>query len=159
MRKLILLFTGVVVLLTANVVIAQRELQRRSGQRLLLELAPVDPRSLMQGDYMDLTYALSRALAGTTADGCAIVVADPRGVAQLRRLDDQRPLGAGEQRLRYRWRDGNVLLGTNAWFFPEGQASHYAQARFGEFRASTDGELLLVNLLDARLHQLGPATP
>ena len=29
------------------------------GQTVLLELAPVDPRSLMQGDYMALNYALT----------------------------------------------------------------------------------------------------
>ncbi|XOT97907.1 GDYXXLXY domain-containing protein, partial [Alcaligenes pakistanensis] len=30
------------------------------GQTVLLELAPVDPRSLMQGDYMSLNFALSQ---------------------------------------------------------------------------------------------------
>ena len=31
---------------------------------MLLELAPVDPRSLIQGDYMRLDYAIARDLAG-----------------------------------------------------------------------------------------------
>ncbi|MFD0701266.1 GDYXXLXY domain-containing protein [Myroides pelagicus] len=32
----------------------------KQGQLVLLELAPVDPRSLMQGDYMRLNYAISQ---------------------------------------------------------------------------------------------------
>ena len=41
----------------ANIGIAQRERVLRDGRVLLLELAPADPRSLMQGDYMRLRFA------------------------------------------------------------------------------------------------------
>src|SRR5690606_19512775 len=34
----------------------------RDGQLVLLELAPVDPRSLMQGDYMALRFAVDAQL-------------------------------------------------------------------------------------------------
>ncbi|MDE6162343.1 MAG: GDYXXLXY domain-containing protein, partial [Bacteroides sp.] len=34
----------------------QKEQTLRNGQLVLFELAPVDPRSLMQGDYMRLNY-------------------------------------------------------------------------------------------------------
>ena len=33
----------------------QKEQTLKEGQLVLLQLAPVDPRSLMQGDYMGLT--------------------------------------------------------------------------------------------------------
>lgn len=36
--------------------IYQKEQTLRDGQLVLFELAPVDPRSLMQGDYMNLRY-------------------------------------------------------------------------------------------------------
>ncbi|MFX7329222.1 GDYXXLXY domain-containing protein, partial [Acinetobacter baumannii] len=35
---------------------AQKEMLLKEGQLVLLPLAPVDPRSLMQGDYMALRY-------------------------------------------------------------------------------------------------------
>lgn len=35
----------------------------RQGRTVYLELAPVDPRSLMQGDYMALSYQLEREIA------------------------------------------------------------------------------------------------
>ena len=34
----------------------QKEQTLKEGQLVLLQLAPVDPRSLMQGDYMRLNY-------------------------------------------------------------------------------------------------------
>ena len=42
--------------------VLQKERLLRQGRPVLLELAPRDPRSLMQGDYMDLDYALARTL-------------------------------------------------------------------------------------------------
>ena len=39
--------------------ILQKEELLSNGQLILLELVPVDPRSLMQGDYMRLRYAIS----------------------------------------------------------------------------------------------------
>ena len=44
----------------ANGSIWQREQLLGSGRVVILELAPVDPRSLMQGDYMALTFAAGR---------------------------------------------------------------------------------------------------
>jgi uncharacterized membrane-anchored protein len=57
--------------------------------------------------------------------------------------------------LRYRIRNHNVLIATNAWFFQEGAAGQFAGARYGEFRVSPDGEALLVALLDKDLKLLG----
>lgn len=54
----ILLWGGLLLALAvANQGIFQRERILSDGRVLLLELAPVDPRSLMQGDYMALGFA------------------------------------------------------------------------------------------------------
>ncbi len=54
----ILLWGGLLLALAvANHGIVQRERILSDGRVLLLELAPVDPRSLMQGDYMALRFA------------------------------------------------------------------------------------------------------
>ena len=42
--------------------IFEKEMVVNSGQTFLLELAPVDPRSIMQGDYMILNYDILRNL-------------------------------------------------------------------------------------------------
>ncbi|MGH1382602.1 MAG: GDYXXLXY domain-containing protein, partial [Shewanella xiamenensis] len=43
---------------------------------------------------------------------------------------------------------------SNSFFFEEGQADHFSQAKYGEFRVSERGELLLVTLLDEQLQPL-----
>nr|WP_255016738.1 GDYXXLXY domain-containing protein [Psychrobacter sp. PraFG1]UTT87693.1 GDYXXLXY domain-containing protein [Psychrobacter sp. PraFG1] len=45
-----------------NISIAKNEKLLATGESVLLKLAPVDPRSLMQGDYMALNYALSEQI-------------------------------------------------------------------------------------------------
>ena len=47
-------------LVVVNHGIVKRERILAEGHPLLLELAPVDPRSLMQGDYMRLAYEAER---------------------------------------------------------------------------------------------------
>ena len=55
---------GLALVLAVASGIWQREQLLGSGRVVILELAPVDPRSLMQGDYMALTFA-----AGADARG------------------------------------------------------------------------------------------
>ena len=55
---------GILILCIINVLVYQKEQHLSNGEVVLLELAPVDPRSLMQGDYMRLRFAL----AGTIRD-------------------------------------------------------------------------------------------
>src|SRR5690606_17083111 len=48
-----------IVLAAANMGIHGREQILAEGRRVVLELAPVDPRSLMQGDYMRLNFEVA----------------------------------------------------------------------------------------------------
>jgi uncharacterized membrane-anchored protein len=148
--------------------ILAKERIRREGAVVYLELAPVDPRSLMQGDYMALRFTLAQELelAGTRAPtgtagrwptapgdggfGWAAIALDGRGVASLAAPGDPAAL-----RFRYRRRGGHVWLGTNAFFFEEGEAGRYSAARFGEFRLDREtGEAVLVGLADEALQPL-----
>lgn len=130
-----------------------------NGREVLLPLAPIDPRSLMQGDYMALRFALSEQIesarlqqtaSGSAADvreggfGRAPVKLDARGVVEL---DWGNP--TPELSLRFRLRQDRVWLGTNAFFFEEGEVERYREARFGVFRVDAhSGEAVLVALAD-----------
>ncbi|SDH51070.1 GDYXXLXY domain-containing protein [Myroides phaeus] len=57
---IIIIATLVVVLLLFVKAVMNKENTIKEGKFVLLELAPVDPRSLMQGDYMELNYAITR---------------------------------------------------------------------------------------------------
>lgn len=147
-----------------NTAIWQREGLLATGRVAILELAPVDPRSLMQGDYMALRFAagdevMQRFAAHTPGkpllDGYVVLVPDGKGVAQVARIQPQaQPQAANEIALRYRMRGGQVRIVTNAYFFPEGQAERYESARYGEVRVGKDGTGLLVRMLGADLQPL-----
>ncbi len=164
MRKSIAIAAGVLLLAAASWTVAEREQQLAHGRMVLLELAPVDPRSLMQGDYMALRFKAAddafgrfgEARKDVPTDGRLIVKVDQRGVGSFVRRDGGEPLAQDEAALRYRIREGRVKFATNAYFFQEGHARLYERARYGEFRVAPSGELLLARLRDAKLERLGP---
>ena len=163
MRKGLAVAAGLLILIGVNWTIVQRERLLADGRPVLLELAPVDPRSLMQGDYMALRYRLAaEAFAGvdlqTAGDGYLLVALDEHHRAAFKRLlkaDDGFQTAADEIKLRYRLRAGVVRFATNAFFFQEGTAAAYAKARFGEFRVADSGEMILIGLRDENLATLG----
>lgn len=57
------LFGLIITLSAVNISITKFESQLANGRVVLLKLAPVDPRSLMQGDYMVLNYQLEDDIA------------------------------------------------------------------------------------------------
>jgi len=154
LRTRIALIAGVLVLLATHLAIVQKEALLANGRVVLLELAPVDPRSLVQGDYMALQFrladdvlAVERAMAAAgSSDGRLVLRNDANGVARLARRDDGRALQPGEFLLRYRVRHGVVRFATDAYFFQEGTAARYEAARYGEFRVDDDGDAILTGL-------------
>jgi uncharacterized membrane-anchored protein len=149
LTRVLLLVAGLAVLVAVNASILAKERIKTNGERIFLELAPVDPRSLMQGDYMALRFAIAGNLS-TESGGTAALKLDERGVATLDPAAKR-----GGLRIRYRLRNGDVWLGTNAYFFEEGTAGRYAGARYGEFRLERDsGEAVLVALRDENLQPM-----
>ncbi len=159
MRKILAILAGLALLAVVNFGVYQRERLLTEGRVVLLKLSPVDPRSLMQGDYMRLNFeAADQAFPWdkrrNLADGHIVVAIDGQSVGHFRRLADSRPLAADEIALRYRVRGGQPNFATNAYFFEEGQAQAYAGAAYGEFRVGRDGDMILTRLRDARLRPL-----
>jgi uncharacterized membrane-anchored protein len=147
--RALLVIAVVLVLGAVNWSIVAKERIKSQGDRIYLALAPVDPRSLMQGDYMALRFELANNIRADAA-GSAPLSIDERGIATLSRNP-----GAGDLRIRYRVRNGQIWLGTNAYFFEEGAAQQYSAARYGEFRIDRDsGEAVLVGLADDHLKAL-----
>jgi len=155
------IFTVLLALLAGiNFSIWRIEQALASGQEVILELAPVDPRSLMQGDYMALNFALDehiRPLLGDDkpATGHAVIRTNAQGVAQFVRLDDGQPLQDGELVLQFRYRQHRIQFATNAFFFQEGAGQRYEAARYGLFRVSGQGQPYLTHLLDEKLEKIG----
>jgi uncharacterized membrane-anchored protein len=157
----VLVFGGLVlVLAVVNALVVDKERVLANGTPVLLELAPVDPRSLIQGDYMRLDYAITRQIADSQRHwprtGEIVVALDEHNVARFVRGHDGRtPLRAGEHLLTYRRRRGRIDVGTDAFHFQEGHAQRYQRARYGELRVARSGTSVLVGLRDSTRNPLG----
>lgn len=161
MRRGIALAAGLAMLAIANYAIYSKERLLAEGRIVLLELAPVDPRSLMQGDYMALRFQVADAALGRSRidagmrDGHIVLKVDARGVGSFARFDDDTALAADEVRMRYRIRNDQARFATNAFFFQEGDAGLYEAARYGEFRVGANGEAILTGMRGGDLSPLG----
>ena len=166
---------GAVLLVSAQDV-ARKEYLLATGTPVVLQLAPVDPRSLMQGDYMALDFTISQQIARILQQENALGVAPTntaRLLAYVSRSESALPAPSRLVALKnpanssMYWVEGAekdldalaVILmqrhqgrwlpnGVNAWFFPEGQAGEVAHARFGEFKTNARGRALLYQLID-----------
>lgn len=172
MRNTIAVIAGIIVLLLVNWSISGKEQHLKEGKIVYLQLAPVDPRSLMQGDYMSLRFVMAIDIynmlpkkSGThnwrrnnvkATDGQVVVSLDKQSIAKFSRLEDGKLLAGNEMLLRYRIRKGSIKFATNAFFFQEGHASVYQHARYGQFRVDEKGELLLTSMHDDKLKKLEP---
>ena len=143
----------ILVLGVANTTIWQRQQIVDHGRPVLLELRPVDPRSLIQGDFMALAYAETvfpgpEERSGLPRRGSFIVTLDADNVATFARLDTGGPLAASEARIKYKLIDrrGGMRLGAESYFFEEGQADVFADAEYSVLHVDTAGNSVLVGL-------------
>lgn len=152
------------ILLAVNFNIFKKEQLLEDGEIVLLELAPVDPRSLMQGDYMRLRFAIEQNLIDDNSlleshknqsEQYFIVERDEHKVGQFSHRYKGEALSKNQIKMQFRVRNNKIRLATHAFFFQEGTAKEYEKARYGEFRVASNGELLLNNLRDESFHILG----
>lgn len=157
--QLVVLVNLVLVLAFFNWSVKEKEEILTDGELLLLKLAPVDPRSLMQGDYMQLSYVISQAqeMDKLKSRGYAVIKVDAQQVAHLVRYQSgKEPLQKGEQLLKYFKGEWSLNLGAESYFFEEGQAKQFEKAEYGGLKVDADGNSVLVGLYDAKLNQIMP---
>ena len=175
MSSKIALASLIIILGLVNWSIYEKEMLLQQGKIVYIELAPIDPRSLMQGDYMALRFGIGdqvyRAVQRSTRyrswrdnvygpGGYAVVNIDERNIGSFKELYNKHgpALANDEILMRYRVRNRKVKFATNAFFFQEGQGSIYEPAKYGRFRVDAEGEPLLVGLHDEQLVELNPGS-
>lgn len=155
LRAALIVLGTILVLGMSSLTIVQKQRIVDDGRQVLLRLAPVDPRSLMQGDFMRLRYHADSYPDRQTAEplpwrGTVILAIDEAGVGRYARPDDGAALAPGEVRIAYRksGRGGAVRFGAGSFFFQEGDADLYSGADYGVLRVGDDGATVLVGLAD-----------
>lgn len=138
-----------------NFSIFQKEETLKNGQLVLLKLAPVDPRSLMQGDYMNLRYGISEGLnvKNLPKRGYCVIKLNKNKVAERVRFQkEQKPLKAGEFLVRYSAPDSwNINIGAESYFFQEGDAEKFENAEYGGVKIDDNGNSILIGLYNEKL--------
>ena len=163
MKSTTLVATSLLVLGCLNWMIVAKERLIQTGRSVLCELAPVDPRSLIQGDYMALRYEITDTatpeIPEQIYDGRLVLRLNENDVAQFQRVDDGSSLADDEVRIRFRrrqnsFRRGTIRIGAESYFFEEGRADDFEKAKYGELKVAPNGESVLVGLRDARRNRL-----
>lgn len=155
MSKKLVFISGLIILIISNFIIYTKEDTKRNGQVILLKLRPVDPRSLMQGDYMALGFEAADKITEKKVDtGYVVLEVNSNRVASFKKIYSGENLKNNEVKVRYRIRNNRVKFATNAYFFQEGTGHIYEDAEYGEFRLNNKGEILLTNLRDENLKRL-----
>ncbi|NQY06910.1 MAG: GDYXXLXY domain-containing protein [Flavobacteriaceae bacterium] len=156
-KWIIILLNLVILLVSFNSSVIKKEALLKDGELILLELAPVDPRSLMQGDYMQLNYEISNNLNPNNSNskpipkrGFCVVTLNENRVAKKERLQKERtPLKDGEYLIEYTsrgwWR---INIGAESYFFQEGEGEKYEEAVYGGVKVDEKGNSLLIGLYD-----------
>jgi len=158
--RLGIILSAVAVIAAVNVGIWQKEALIAQGRPVFIELGPVDPRSLMQGDYMRIAFRLppdlirTLALRRDTIRPRVVGRIDARGVVELQGLDQGLPLASGDIAIELTRRGNGWTVVTDAWYFKEGEAERWARARYGEFRVDANGRALLVGMRGPALEAL-----
>lgn len=151
----------VLVLLFFGFNIVKNEKVLSEGETVLLELRPVDPRSLMQGDYMTLHFEVCNHIYGLEAESnkfCVVRLDDDR-VAHFVSLTNDAAVALREDELLLRysleknsWGGKSYTIGSDSYFFQEGTANKYVTAKYGMLKVVTKGEMIgtcnLVGLCD-----------
>jgi len=79
-----------------------------------------------------------------------VVIAD-----SVRFQTEKTPLNEGEQLVKYFSRTSwSVSIGAESFFFQEGQAAKFEQAKYGGIMVDEDGNSILVGLYDEGLKRI-----
>ncbi len=141
-----------------NYSVLSKEKLLHNGKMIFLELAPADPRSLMQGDYMWLRYKILENIRteGIPNRGYCIISVDNKSIARFIQIQsDGKPLKGDQLLLAYRaTKNQGMRIGAESFFFEEGQGIKYEKARYGGLRLDGDGDSILEGLYDENLRKI-----
>lgn len=121
---------------------------RNLSYTFYLETAPADPRALLSGDYMALSYAFERAAERKDAVLCAVQKsgADASVTGAVLELNV-----AGEECITVPYKKRRYRV-PHQFYFQEGTGHKYTNARYAVVRRVGKNALSIIGLADENLH-------
>lgn len=150
-QNYLLLFAFAAVFIFMNVQIFQKESIKNDGEVIYFKLAPVDPRAFMLGDYMALNFEHNlrnhsdenmQTFIVTLNDQKVVIDAEPYQGTTVK--DNQRLFKIQDQ------------LRPDRFYFQEGHAQSYEEAKYGLFRYISPSQFLLDDMTDETLSIIIP---
>ncbi len=158
-RSIVIITNIALVLLAIGLQVLGKEKLRNTGELFFFKLAPVDPRSLMQGDYMELRYKITRTGRNKNipSRGYIIFTVDSNKVAHyIRHQKKHQPLHEGEKCIKYFYHKREISIGVESFFFQEGHANAFSKAEYGALKVDNKGEKILVGLFNDKFQEIKP---
>ncbi|MDP1723551.1 MAG: GDYXXLXY domain-containing protein [Alphaproteobacteria bacterium] len=160
MKKIILLLATITIFVFFNYNIYVKENIIENGEKIFLELRPVDPRSFMQGDYMALRFKIEEdarfnANESVPLKGKIEVTINEQKIGHFDKLYIGGDLNANQRLFDYRLTNLGINIIPDSFMFQEGHASFYEKAKYGVFKF-IGHEYLLTGLADEHLNEIKP---
>lgn len=138
------------------------EAEFAEARTIYLPLGPVDPRSILQGDYMFLAfretiYPPFEMIEKLPERGEVFLKLDADGVASFSRIAGSGDAPATDEiRVDYLKSGGSLRYCPNTFFFQEGEGEIFNAARFAVVKVAADGKTRLIALADENRKIVGP---
>ena len=141
-------------LLIIGAIIMQKEIILRNGTEITLEVEPVDPRSLMQGDYVDLAYNISTYDANHNYGRVYVLLEkDEAGISQIKNIYDnmdearEQLSGSKEVILQGELSGDRITYGIESFFIEEGTGTWLEEnAAYAKVKVGSNGDAILLEL-------------
>ncbi|MBN3859795.1 GDYXXLXY protein [Neisseriaceae bacterium PsAf] len=148
------------VVIYSNVFLKENILNQ--GTSIYVELEPVDPRSLIQGDYMRLGYQLNIQDSQNISKQKKFykktlkIVLDDKHVVKESFIGYSLPLQENERLLKTKSSQfgENLYPVSESFLFAEGLEYCYNQAKFAQLKVDKKGNAVLESLTDKNLNDL-----
>jgi uncharacterized membrane-anchored protein len=163
MKKIILLLASITIFVFINYNIYIKENIIENGEKVFLELRPVDPRSFMQGDYMALRFKIEEDTHFDKAEsiplkGKIVVILDEQKIGHFEKLYITGALNVNQRLFDYRYANTGINIIPDSFMFQEGHAPLYEKAKYGIFKFVRQN-YLLTGLADEHLNEIKPPVP
>ena len=160
-RLIVILLTTAFIAWMFGSQITALNMVRTEGQTVYLDLRPVDPRALMLGDYMRLRYTEERVPEGRDIDdlppkGAFVMTLNENKVGTFSHLESNAQIASNQVRFNYTRTNRSLTFGAPRFYFENGTAETYENARYGVFKVSPTGKAILVDLADEEFKTLRP---
>lgn len=162
MRNWLMLGFGVLIIGLLNFGVVQKERVVANGDQVFLKLRPVDPRSLLQGDFMRLAFDVEEKARPNIKEaklrsGNLVVQVDENRVGEYLELDDGSTLADNQYGAHFTNVSWQPTLVPNSFFFQEGEGDKFAEAKYAVLVFGADRrDYVLVGLADENRELINP---